>query len=612
MTITTKALRTATPPPDLTVSEWADEFRRLSPEASAEPGRWATSRAEYQRGMMDAISDPLVEQVVFMTSAQIGKTEIINNICAYHISQDAAPMLVVQPTLEMAKSWSQERLSPMIRDTETLSDLIADPRTRDSGNTMLHKLFPGGHISIAGANSPAGLASRPIRIVLCDEVDRYPVSAGTEGDPIELARKRSTTFWNRKIILVSTPTNKGHSRIEAAFEETDQRKYHVPCPDCDEYQVLSWKNVHWQKDDPQSAGYVCPHCGSFWDDAMRYNAVKKGKWVASAPFKGIAGFHLSGLYSPWTSLSQAVADFLSAKKEPMRLKTWINTYLGETWEEEGDGVEDEQILGRDSFEKAETPEGVVLITAGIDTQDDRLEVEIVGWGRDQESWSLDYRVIYGDPSSPQVWGQLDAVLSETWDHPRGIEMPIRCACIDSGGHHTNAVYTFVKPREGRRVFAIKGVGGEGKPQVGKPSKNNRQSVRLFPIGVDGIKELVYSRLKIREPGPGFCHFPEGRGDEYFAQLTAEKMVTRFRKGYKRREWVQTRPRNEALDCRVYAIAALGIMNLNLNSLANRFAKAAEQNEEPEEAVAVEPVAASTRPSQRPMRRPGGGFVNSWR
>jgi phage terminase large subunit GpA-like protein len=386
----------------------------------------------------------------------------------------------------------------------------------------------------------------------------------------------------------------------------------VPCPDCDEYQVLSWKNVHWQKDDPQSAGYACPHCGSFWNDAMRYNAVKRGKWIASAPFKGIAGFHLSGLYSPWTPLSQAVADFLAAKKEPMRLKTWINTYLGETWEEDGDGVEDEQILGRDSFDRNEMPDGVVLITAGIDTQDDRLEVEIVGWGRDQESWSLDYRTIYGDPSSPQVWGQLDAVLSETWDHPRGIEMPIRCACIDSGGHHTNAVYVFVKPREGRRIFAIKGVGGEGKPQVGKPSKNNRQSVRLFPVGVDGIKELVYSRLKIREPGPGYCHFPEGRGDEYFLQLTAEKMVTRFKKGYKRREWVQTRPRNEALDCRVYAIAALAIMNLNLNSLANRFAKAA-QSEDDEPEIKAEVAEKVSRPSQRPMRRPGSGnFVNSWR
>jgi phage terminase large subunit GpA-like protein len=374
---------------------------------------------------------------------------------------------------------------------------------------------------------------------------------------------------------------------------------------------LEWKNVQWQKDRPETAGYVCDHCGTFWSDAEKNKAVRDGYWEASQNFHGIAGFQISGIYSPWITLEEAVRDFLKAKKLPEMLKVWTNTYLGETFEVQGDGVDEDDIPGKDSFDKEFLPDECVLITAGIDTQDDRLEIEIVGHGRDQETWSLDYRVLYGDPSSPQVWGQLDAVLAETWDHPRGVEMPIRCACIDSGGHHTNAVYTFVKPREGRRVFAIKGVGGEGRAQVGKPSKNNRQSVRLFPVGVDGIKELVYSRLKIREPGPGYCHFPEGRGDEYFAQLTAEKMVTRFKKGYKRREWVQTRPRNEALDCRVYAIAALGIMNLNLNSLANRFARAAEQSVEPSEETEVAPAKAA-RPSQRPLPRGGGSFVNSWR
>jgi phage terminase large subunit GpA-like protein len=561
--------------------------------------------------MMDAVSDPRAEEIVFMTSAQVGKTEIINNICAYYMSQDPSPILCVQPTIEMAKAWSMERLAPMLRDTPALSGIVADSRTRDSGNTILHKTFPGGHISIAGANSAAGLASRPIRIVLLDEVDRYPFSAGTEGDPVQLASRRSATFWNRKIIMVSTPTNRGASRIEAAFEETDQRKYHVPCPDCGEDQVLAWKNVHWQKDQPETAGYVCEHCGSFWDDAMRYNAVKRGAWKATAPFKGKIGFHLSGLYSPWTPLSKAAEEFLTCKADPMRLKTWVNTFLGESWEEDGDGVQDDQIFGRDSFEADQLPDSVVLITAGIDVQDDRIELEVVGHGRDFETWSLSYKVLYGDPSSPQVWGALDQAMQETWYHPRGIEMPIRCACIDTGGHHTGAVYSYVKTREAMRVFAIKGVGGEGRPHVGKPSKNNRQSVKLFPIGVDGIKEMVYSRLRIKEPGAGFCHFPVGREDEYFSQLTAEKMVTRFRKGYKKREWVKTRPRNEALDCRVYALAALGIMNLNLNSLANRFAASAEKAR-PEDKI--EPVQAS-QPVRRPMqprRGAGGGFVQGWR
>ena len=564
--VTERTFRAAAPPPDLTISEWADEYRRLSPEASAEPGRWSTSRAEYQRGMMDAVSDPQIEQVVFMTSAQVGKTEIINNICGYHIQQDPAPMLVVQPTLEMGKSWSQERLSPMVRDTPGLSSLIADPRSRDSGNTLLHKIFPGGHISIAGANSPAGLASRPIRIVLCDEVDRYPVSAGTEGDPVELAKRRAMTFWNRKIILVSTPTEKGASRIERAFQETDQRHFFVPCHDCGETQTLKWAQVHWQDNDPSSAGYVCEHCGSVWDDADRYNALKRGEWRATADYTGIAGFHLNGIYSPWTPLSSAVDEFLKAKRDPMRLKTWVNTFLGETWEEQGEQVDEHDLITRAEDWNGELPEDVLLLTAGIDVQDDRLELEIVGWGRGEESWSIDYRTIYGDPSTAQLWMELDSILQQKFVHPVHGEMILRAACVDSGGHYTQQVYNYCRARGGRRIFAIKGIGGEGKPIVGKPSKNNIGKINLFPVGVDTAKELIYSRLKIVDEGEGYCHFPVGRSDEYFRMLTAEKKVTKYFKGRPRREWVKIRTRNEALDCRVYATAALGILNLNLEAV----------------------------------------------
>jgi len=564
---------------------------------------------------MDASSDPNVTEIVVMAGAQLGKTEVILNIIGYHIAHDPAPILCVQPTGHkgMAETFSKDRLAPMLRDTPCLKGKVKDPRSRDSGNTTLQKNFPGGRISMIGANSPAQLASRPIRIVLLDEVDRYPASSGSEGDPIELARKRSATFWNRKVVMVSTPTNKGASIIEERYLQSDQRRFITICPHCEHEQTLEWRNVKWQKDRPETAGYMCEGCGVLWSDAEKNRAVKAGFWEATQGFNGVAGFQISAIYSPWVTLEEGVRDFLKAKKLPEMLKVWTNTYLGETFEIDGDGVDDQDIPGKNGFDPAIVPEDVVIITAGIDVQDDRLEMEIVGHGRDQETWSLDYKILYGDPSSPGVWGLLDAALSETWDHPSGLELPIRCACIDSGGHHTGAVYNFVKPREGRRVFAIKGVGGEGKPIVGKPSKNNRQSVRLFPVGVDGIKEMVYSRLKIRTPGPGFCHFPEGRSDEFFAQLTAEKMVTRFRKGYKRREWVQTRPRNEALDCRVYAIAALGILNLNVNSLANRFAAKAAQSED-DEPEKIEPeVTPQARPSQRPVRRQGGGgFVNSWR
>lgn len=555
------------PPPKLTVSEWADRFRQLSSESSAEAGRWSTSRAEYQRGMMDAVSDPNIETVVLMTGAQIGKTELINNVVGFHIHQDPAPMLVVQPTLEMAQTWSKDRLAPAIRDTPVLAAKIGDPRSRDSGNTTLHKVFAGGHVTACGANSPSSLASRPCRLILCDEVDRYPASAGTEGDPVSLAKKRATTFWNRKIILVSTPTERNHSRIEAAYAESDQRKYFVSCPDCKEEQVLRWSNVRWDEGKPHTAGYVCEECGSIWNDAARYRAVRYGKWKATADGDGkTAGFHISGLYSPWTPLEEAVRDFLASKRDPMRLKTWVNTFLGETWEDQGEQVDEHDLMDRAEDWGDELPEEVLLLTAGVDVQDDRLEIEIVGWGRGEESWSINYRTIYGDPSTADLWMQLDEHLKQSFIHPTHGDMSIRSTCIDSGGHYTQQVYNYCRVRAGNRIYAIKGIGGEGKPIVGRPSKNNIGKINLFPVGVDTAKELIYSRLKIDTLGEGYCHFPTGRSTEYFLMLTAEKKVLKYFKGRPRREWQKIRTRNEALDCRVYATAALALMNINLEAV----------------------------------------------
>jgi phage terminase large subunit GpA-like protein len=599
--LTLNALRAFKPPPDLKVSDWADQDRKLSPEASAEPGQWITSRAEYQRGIMDAFSDPAVEMVVVMSSAQVGKTEILNNVIGFHVAQDPSPMLVVQPTLDMAQTWSKDRLAPMLRDTPQLQGLVKDPRARDSGNTTLHKIFPGGHITACGANSPSSLASRPVRIVLCDEVDRYPVSAGSEGDPVSLARKRASTFWNRRIGLFSTPTNKGNSRIEAAFEESDKRFYFVPCPHCKHQQSLKWASVTWEQDKPDSAQYACEECGTLWTDAERVRAIRQGRWSATAEFKRVAGFHLSGLYSPWIPVDAAVREFLEAKKQPATLRVWVNTYLGETWEEQGEQVDDYAIAARRESFGETLPMEVVLLTAGVDVQDDRLEVEIVGWGRDDESWSVDYRTIYGDPSSPTVWRDMDSLLDQQFEREDGSILMVRSTCVDSGGHHTNSVYNFVRPREGKRVFAIKGVGGEGKPLVGKPGRNNIGKIKLFPVGVDTAKDVLFSRMRIVEPGPGYMHFPISRSDEYFRQLTAEKLVTRYHKGFARREWVKIRPRNEALDVRVYAMAALGILNLNVNAIADRVMMKHENPPEPKQS-----------PPTKRNNRQTGGFVQSWR
>lgn len=549
---------------------------------------------------MDAISDPSIETVVLMMGAQMGKSECLNNVVGYHIAQDPSPILVVQPTLDMAQTWSKDRLAPMLRDTPALQGLVKDPRSRDSGNTTLHKSFPGGHVTACGANSPASLASRPIRIVLCDEVDRFPISAGSEGDPVTLAKKRSATFWNRKIILVSTPTNKGASRIEDAFEVSDKRLYYVPCGDCGHHQTLKWSQVKWDSDKPETAAYACEECGSLWDDATRIRAVRRGEWRSTANSAKTAGFAVSGIYSPWIPLEDAVRDFLEVRKQPATLRVWVNTYLAETWEEDGDQVDDYSLAERAEDWGDAIPADGLILTAGVDVQDDRLEAEIVAWGKDEESWSIAYKTIHGDPSGPVVWRDLDEFLYQVYEHEFGEDMQVRATCIDSGGHHTQAVYKYVSTREGRRIFAIKGIGGEGRPMVGKPSKNNIGKIKLFPVGVDTIKYELFSRFKITEPGPGYCHFPEGRDPEYYKQLTAEKIATKYHKGFARREFVKIRTRNEALDVRVYAKAALALLNVNLNNLATK--------------IQHRKTADTEIKKEKPIVRPKNpnSFVNRWR
>lgn len=590
------------------MAEWADLERRLDSQSSAEPGRWVTARAEYQRGIMDACSDPAVKEVVVMCGAQLGKSEMLLNTIGYHMDHDPCPILMMQPTVDMATAFSKDRITAgLLRSTPALRDKVKDSKAKDANNTTLHKVFPGGALSLVGANSPSSLASRPIRVVLCDEVDRYPASAGEEGDPISLAKRRAATFWNRKIILVSTPTNRGASRIESSYEESDQRKFMVPCHDCGHEQEMVWGNVRWSDDNPHTAVYVCPECGSAWGDGERRRAVSKGRWVANKPFNGVAGFHLNALYSPWSVLSDAVEEFLAARRDPMRLKTFVNTFFGETWEDQGEGVDDYAVSQRKEDYDG-IPEEVALLTCGVDVQDDRLEVEIVGWGAGEESWQIEYHVIYGDPSSPALWAKLDEIVLATYEHPSGEPMIIRATCVDSGGHHTRAVYNYAKTRAGHRVFAIKGVGGEGKPIVGRPSRNNIGKVPLYSIGVDTAKELHYSRLRMDEAGPGYCHFPSKRDDEYFKQLTAEKQMVKYHKGYPSRVWVKTRTRNEALDVRIYAIAALAILNVNMDSIAKRFYANMEKQKMPLEAEVEKPHPLLT--GKKAAKR--GGFANSWR
>lgn len=566
-------------PPRQTISEWADENRVLSSESSAEPGQWQTSRAEYQRGLMDAISDISVTEVTIIASAQVGKTEMINNAVGYFIDKDPCPILLLQPSLDVAKSWSTDRLKPMLRDTPCLRGKVSDGK--DDENTKLHKIFPGGHITMAGANSAASLSSRPIRVVLLDEVDRYPLSAGKEGDPVKLAIKRTTTFWNKKIVLCSTPTIAGISRIQASFDKSDQRFYYVPCPHCGEYQRILWKNVHWDNGDPKTACYVCEKCGVCWNDVERWHAISKGEWRATKPFKGHAGFALWEGYSSWVKLEEIVQDFLDAKDDPEGLKTFVNTSLGECWEDRGERVDEEKLLARrEAYERA--PANVVCITAGVDVQDDRLEVDRFGWTATSQSYGLGKVVLYGDPTAPRVWNELDELLSTPIEHDLVGEMNISACCVDSG-FLTQTVGEFCRDKWNRRIWAIKGMPGEGRPIFKRaPGKLKKTNLEFFLVGTDTVKDVLYSRLRIEDPtAPGYCHFNMSYDQNHFFQLTAEEVKIKYSKGRKIRQY-ELRPgrkRNEALDIFGYSLAALEGLKMSGLNLRRKWEKMLEKNGE---------------------------------
>lgn len=601
------------PPPILKVSDWADRFRKLSSESSAEPGQWVTDRAPFQRGIMDAINDPKVKEIWCMKSAQIGWTEILGNAIGFFMHQDPAPMLLVQPTGAMAQAWSKDRLNPMLRDTPVLRGKVKDERTRKSernerGNTIAHKRFPGGSLSIIGANSPSSLASRPIRVVLFDEVDRYPKNVGRveqrEGNVVSLAKKRTTTFWNRKIFGGSTPTIKGFSEIEHRYENSDQRRYYVPCPECREHQILVWSNVKWDRDAdgnhlPHTARYLCVHCGSLIEEHKKQWMLRHGEWRATKPFTGIAGFHIWEAYSPWVTWAQLVASFLASKDDPTDFQTFVNTSLGETWQDKGAEVSAKGLPERrEPYDYDHLPDGILLLTVGVDVQDNRIEIGLDGWGKNEENWKLPNKVILGDPSQDQIWSELDQFLTRKFVTESGYALMIEAVCVDSGGHHTQKVYNYCMKRKQYRVFAVKGNAGTGALAWPKePTKIKATGGELFVIGVDTIKDVLFSRLQnVTEPGKGgYTHFSTGCDDGYFRQLTSEVVVSKYIQGRKIRYWQpkNTKIRQEALDCWVYSYAAKEARAADLNYRAQMRA---EQKE-----IAQQVIMGGQQPNYRTRR-----------
>ncbi|GLI57349.1 terminase [Propionigenium maris DSM 9537] len=567
-----RALKGFKPPKNLKVSEWADKYRELASESSAETGRWNTDRTPYLERIMNCISENHITEITLMFSAQTGKTEAILNTIGRYMHLDPCPIMVVQPTVDMAKAFSKDRIAPMIRVTKVLKDIVRDPRSRDSGNTVMQKIFPGGHITFVGANSPSSLASRPIRIVLSDEVDRFPESAGKEGDPLTLAEKRTTTFWNKKHVRVSTPTIKGNSKIEDLYNVSSKERWNLPCPSCGEFQPLEWDKVKWGEN-IEGIVMECETCGSLhtekeWKSENQLN----GKWIAEFPENPHKGFHLNELASPFRTWEDVRKDYLEAKGNPEKLKAWTNTSLGETWEEEiKDKIDYQALYDKRIPYPADLPNEVLILTAGVDVQDDRLEIEVVGWGLGERSYGIEYKKFYGNPAKDEVWEKLDGYLQKDFYYADGSHLNITNTCIDTGGHHTKKTYDFIAPRESKRVFGIKGRGGDGVPIINKPRKDKTNKIHLIPIGVNALKDLLFSRLKI-ESGPGTCYFPTNPDKnydiKYFRSLTAE--VKTFENG--KIVWKQIRDRNEGIDLRDYATAAFTLLRVNLEKLSELRAK----------------------------------------
>lgn len=537
----------------------------------------------YLQDIMDLYNDPAVREVWVMKSAQVGWTEALNNMIGYIIDRKPGPMMIIQPTVEMVEAWSKDKLAPMLTDCPVLQAKVSQPRAKDGANTLRHKTGPGWRLSMSGANSPAGLRMRSIRDLFCDEVDGYPRSSGKEGDPIQIARKRQTTFWNRKFFAGSTPTIKGVSRIEAGFESTDMRYLHLPCPHCTEandgvadgYQRLEWAQFRWKDSDAGTAAYLCKHCGSLIEHHYKQWMLERRKWVATKPFDGRAGIQIWEAYSPFVSWPEMVANFLEAKKLPETLQTFINTSLGETWEEKGNTVEAGSLLDRKEQYGAENiPSDVLMLTVGGDTQDDRVELQLLGWGADEESWIIEQKVFRGDPGKPALWLEVDEYLLRQFDTEDGRRLFVEATAIDSGGHHTSAVYNFVVSRKQRRVWAIRGVGGPGKliwPK--KATKTPKSRANVFNIGVDAAKGVLYGRLaKVPEPGPGYIHLPHAADAAFCAQLTSEKSITKYVKGRPLLVWeprVKGAPQ-EAQDCWNYGYAAF--LGRGGPDLLKRFAR----------------------------------------
>ncbi|MDR1246138.1 MAG: phage terminase large subunit family protein [Clostridiales Family XIII bacterium] len=612
--VVARAVAGIKPPENLTVSEWADTKRRLSPEASAEPGPWRTYRTPYLKEPMDAFTDPKVRREVMVSGSQIGKSEFENNVIGYIIDQDPGSILFIHPTTIDSKEYSKLRIAPMIRDTPSLRKKVSDPKSRDSGNTILQKMYPGGILTMCGSTEAHALASKPIRYVIGDERDRWAPSAGTEGDPWELARARQLTFYNAKAVEVSTPTIKNASAIARSFAEGTMERWCTKCPHCGEHSNIVFADIRFEHEERIVAGektfkvlsvwYVCPECGCI--SFEREMKKQPAKWIAENPAayeQGVRSFWLNAFVSPWVTWESIVLDYLKAIGDSRKLQVIYNTRFGELWENRGDLENEDDLLARREDYEAELPDGVLVLTCGVDTQDDRLEYEVVGFGHFGESWGIKKGIIMGRPDEDDVWADLDDVTSHVYRFASGVGLRISLTFVDEGGHFTQDVRLRCSARLRRNVFAIAGSNRHDDPYTAPPKKQkiviDGKVVGLcwqYRIGVDAGKQIITDNLKVQTPGSRYIHFPrrDDYGPAYFAGLLSERLEYNIKKKQPW-EWVKLpgHERNEALDCRNYALAAVRALAPDFDA-ADRRLKSAKTGQSSAAATATKPAAKKAR------------------
>lgn len=629
--VVSKAMAGMLPPDDLTVTEWAERNRRLSAESAAEPGPWRTERTPYLRELMNAWTDPKVRHIVMVAASQVGKSEFLNNCIGYVIDQDPGSILFIHPTTIDAKEYSKLRIAPMIRDCPTLRVKVSDPKSRDSGNTILQKTYPGGILTMCGSTEAHALASKPIRYVLGDERDRWALSAGNEGDPWGLAMARQTTFYNAKSGEASTPTVKNASAIEASYATGTMERWKSCCPHCGEYHEIRWADIRFDYDEKLIAGsktykvrdiyYICPGCGCISTELEMKNAP--ARWEADNPDayeQGTRSFWLNAFVSKWASWESIILKYLEAIGNSRKMQVVYNTCFGELWEDRGDLQDEDSLMARREEYHAELPDGVLVLTAGVDTQDDRMEYEIIGHGHFGETWGIEKGLIMGRPDDDATWAKLDEMVFDRVLHfENGIGLKMSMSFVDEGGHFTQDVRLRCRERIGKKVFCIKGMPGPDKPYTAPP-KQMKIVVKgriigkcwQYQLGVDAGKQIIMDNLAVQTPGSKYCHFPrrDDYGSAFFAGLLSERLVY---KQNKRQPWqwekIPGHERNEVLDCRNYAMAAFKALPADLDKIDRKLK---EMSGVRRESVATPSVTApAARPQVRQKNRSLERYYDDW-